>query len=824
MDRAIITDHPPSPRMTKILFVARLGLWLEAALPHFICVLSILLLGWAAGLLRVPDLVPGWLHILALLIWGATLIWALRRLGRHCWQHRYLPAIDRAVRMIEQRQQIPHRALSTLLLDRPVEGGAADVWDQHIERLRPLLARVRVPLPCADMPAHDPYALRFVPVLAMVLGIVGGVQPLEGLVRWLNPGGVFFDTAPTLSLDAWITPPDYTGLAPIMLAQAQNSFTPQPHAAPLRVPANSVFHGRITASRHTPALVVDRQPYPFAPAGDDAFQIEQPLTEGADLTIKRGHRIWASWPMVMIADQAPTITQLSPPKINQKQQLVLDYAARDDYGLVGLDVDIQLEERIEGTETAPPAVMALGHHLQKDITGPTALDIVAHPWAGLPVRLSLRAQDALNQRATTPPIAITLPERAFSHPTAKLLMAERRVLTLWPRSKRMAVADHLEQLIADDAALQAQSSAVIALAALNRQLRQEAASAGVADPVIEAAQDLLWTIALQLDQQQLEQKSQQLADAQKALEDALADPNTSRAALEPLIDAVEQALYDVHSAIMNELKARLERGETLPELPLEAGQMILDQDAIRNMMNRLRDTVETASRDHAQQMLDNLNKMLEQLQQGMNTPQNADPQQAALQKLFYDLDHLRTSQQNLSRDLSRAKPTPENMAHLLARQQQLRQKMGDAMLESDALVGMMPPELGEAEQAMAEAIESLSAKRQGRALTYMAETQDALNKIMDSLQGGDGMAGMAGRSGQKTGMGVARPLAPAEEGRDPLGRKITQQGSHADQKVTVPGDDANLARDILNELRRRAGGMNRPEQERLYLKRLLEQF
>jgi hypothetical protein len=60
--------------------------------------------------------------------------------------------------------------------------------------------------------------------------------------------------------------------------------------------------------------------------------------------------------------------------------------------------------------------------------------------------------------------------------------------------------------------------------------------------------------------------------------------------------------------------------------------------------------------------------------------------------------------------------------------------------------------------------------------------------------------------------------------QDPLGRSVGAGNSNSNE-VTVPeGMEKQRARDILDELRKRAQDPNRPEGEREYLRRLLERF
>jgi len=61
--------------------------------------------------------------------------------------------------------------------------------------------------------------------------------------------------------------------------------------------------------------------------------------------------------------------------------------------------------------------------------------------------------------------------------------------------------------------------------------------------------------------------------------------------------------------------------------------------------------------------------------------------------------------------------------------------------------------------------------------------------------------------------------------RDPLGRATRNGGTADDGTTRIPEQsEVQRSRDLLNEIRRRAGEYQRPEPERDYLHRLLRQF
>ena len=60
---------------------------------------------------------------------------------------------------------------------------------------------------------------------------------------------------------------------------------------------------------------------------------------------------------------------------------------------------------------------------------------------------------------------------------------------------------------------------------------------------------------------------------------------------------------------------------------------------------------------------------------------------------------------------------------------------------------------------------------------------------------------------------------------DPLGRPLTSNGTSNSDSVKLPDElDLQRARQILQELRKRAAELGRPEQELEYLERLLRRF
>ena len=132
-------------------------------------------------------------------------------------------------------------------------------------------------------------------------------------------------------------------------------------------------------------------------------------------------------------------------------------------------------------------------------------------------------------------------------------------------------------------------------------------------------------------------------------------------------------------------------------------------------------------------------------------------------------------------------------------------------------------QLGDAGDAMGEAEGDLgqgdadgAVDAQGRALEAMRKGAQGLAQQMQQQEGnnGPGPNGRPGRGRQR-----------AQQDTDPLGRPMRGREYGDDVTVKVPGEiDAQRARRILEELRKRFGETGRPQLELDYIERLLQGF
>jgi Domain of unknown function (DUF4175) len=116
----------------------------------------------------------------------------------------------------------PLRALA----DRPTktDAGGWTLWQEHRNRMAALaLKQGRI-----DVRPHwkqaDPFYLRFAaPAVLIVAGAIAGATVVDRMGKGLFPDyGALFG-ANTLKIEAWITPPAYTGTAPFVLTPGRSA-------------------------------------------------------------------------------------------------------------------------------------------------------------------------------------------------------------------------------------------------------------------------------------------------------------------------------------------------------------------------------------------------------------------------------------------------------------------------------------------------------------------------------------------------------------------------------------------------------------------------
>lgn len=812
-----------APGLERRLRLARAALFWESLWPALMPAAGVVAVFFILAGFDVWRFLPVWLHWTILAGFALALALALW-FGLHSLRW---PDRASAMRRLERVNLLSHRPLEAASDRLPAEQHdpiARALWAVHRRRALERLAVVRVGMPQAGWWRRDVWGIRAALGLLLVVAWASpGEDRMLRLSDTLNPGTVLPHGA-ILTLEAWITPPAYTGKAPIFLSRDGKPVATATQAAQpaIAVPTGSVLKLRLAGApggfslrfgKHEQAMKrIDER--------NAELDLQLDLSEGEAplLALTRRDKAFAEWPLRMLPDTPPQIGFSETPKSGRRGDLEIALDGHDDYGIQKIQVELRRPEADQPVLLdwpQPPA--AAGAVADKQ-----GFDVTAHPWAGLQVAMTLIAADAIDQRGRSETVSVTLPARRFSHPVAKAVVEQRRELSLKPAQwRRVVTALHGLAL-----APEAYRDDVTA----HLGLRMAAARLGLnrTPEAIASVQQLLWQTALRIEDGRRSQAEKDFQALMERLQDAL-DRNADDAEIQRLMDEVREAMNRLMEEMMREAMERLARGEELEELS-ENEQALSEQD-LQEMMDRAQDMARMGDRDSARDMLEQMQRMLEALKNGKlarlpegRSRQGQRGQMPGSQMMQEFGEMLRQQQQLLDRSFRRSQQygrgngTPdENEADARA-QEELRRRLGE-MMGRMAERGMpLPDRLGRADRSMRDAREAL---RRGEPGEAMQGQNDALDQLRQSLE--------EMRQAQRGEPNGQAPSADSRQNqrnpdRDPFGRNLGGYDDNARGDAVPDMAPVERARRILEELQRRAGNREREQLELDYLERLLRRF
>ncbi len=817
-------------RIARAVVRARLNLLWEQVWPLVAPFLTLAALFAALSWFGLWRITAAPVRFAILAAFAAAIVWLV-------WRARNFVAPTRAAAFarVEHATGALHRpatAFTDHLASRPDDPVGQALWDAHRRRVLAALDRLRAGIPAPRLAKRDPYAFRFLVLILFVVGfIVAGPERIARLGEAFQGGE---STAAAIArIDAWVTPPTYTGRPPIFLT----GDAAKPAGTQYSVPTGSIVTVRTGGTRDLSVFASGSGgAQPVAPAetaaanagGDAAPPLEHQvtLTEAGDVTVeKSGHEI-AGWRFTVEPDNPPKIALVGEPSAEASGALSLTYSLEDDYGVVSAFGEITpLTDPTTGNARplyeAPALPLSLPQLRVRSGNGQTIRDLTSHPWAGAKVKLTLVATDEAKQEGRSAPIEIVLPARNFTQPLARAVVEQRARLAL-DANAADRVADAIDALTVAPENINNVGTYLALRTAYFDIVRAHG------DDDLRHAVDFLWTIALGIEDGDLSLAAQSLRDAQEALRKAL-ENNASDAEIQKLTENLRKAMQEFLQALAQEAQRNPQAQNMQPNANT---QMLRSQD-LQKMLDQIENLARTGARDAARQMLSQLQNMLENLQ--ANRPMNGQQNDQAMQSLNQLGDMIRKQEELMNKtyradrgqnpDGNSDKPMTKQeleqaLKNLQQQQQALQKGLGDLMQQLEGM-GLDPTgKLDQAGRAMGQAEGSLGKGQTGPAVGSQGEALDALR------QGAQGLSQqLANRQGNGQGRGGGIRGGDNFPNQDPLGRPQRTIGPDLGTTVKVPDEiDTQRAREILDAIRRRLGESFRPDLERDYLERLLDQF
>jgi len=837
---------------------------------------------WTVLFFALAPLVMGWQDSLPLeLVWGfgvvaiSALLWTIYRGFRRLnW-----PSEAEAVARVDAR--LPGRPIAALNDIQTIGAGDAAseaVWNAHLDRMRQKTREAKAVHPDLRVAAKDPYGLRYVALLCMVVALLFGSIWRVGSVADMAVGGEVLATGPVW--EGWIEPPAYTGKPTLYLADiiANRVSVPKGSFITLRLYGDV---GALTVSETVSGRTED-----LGAATDQQQGFE--ATQEGEITIEgEGGQ---TWKILLLDDEAPSVEFTGQIEADAQGEMSQPFAARDDYGVIAGRATIALDlanlDRRYGLTIDPDPREAVIIDLPMPFTGDRADfeellidDFSEHPWANLPVTLTLSVEDALGQTGTSGAEEIILPGKRFFQPIARAVIEQRRDI-LWSKANAPRVAQVLRAVSNRPDELFPDETTYLRLRFIIRRL-EAMEPTGLTDDVQTEVAEALWELAVQLEEGALADARARLERAQERLEEAMRN-GASDEEIAELMQELREAMNDYMQMLADQMEPS-PNGTDQPDNNQESN--MISQDELQAMMDRI------------QELMEELNQLMENLQMTQGEGGEGGPQTPGQQSME-DLAETLRDQQNLSDEAFRELQEQFNQGQQDGQQQgqqpgqqqgeqgqqpgqqgqdgqggqdrngqQQGQGQGQGDNTQDGMTGEngqageggsdRPQSLAERQQALREGLNQLRNSLPGlsgdaadnaeqsleRAEGAMDGAEDALRngdlaeaidqqaEAMDALRDGLRNLGQAlaenqmdeSQEGQGTQTGNAEGR-PEPERRDPLGRQMGNTGQFGTEESMLQDDINRRAEELLQELRDRSSEQDRPQLELDYLRRLLDRF
>lgn len=685
-------------------------------------------------------------------------------------------AIDGA-RRLERESGLPHRPVSER--DDVLVGSdpfAQSLWALHRQRSFP--SKFRLALPRADIAQRDPQGLRWYLLIALAAGLAMARGDTGArLVSAFDSGA-----GAAASIDAWLDPPPYTGLPLTSLRVGDTNI--------ITAPQGSVLNLRVHGAPRTPGLTAGTNAAPRFAGEDGEYSSNVILTADARVRVQVGGHAIGKWQIRALPDALPSIALTAIPSRTEQLATRFGFKGSDDYGIANVRAIIVPRDR----KNAKPLVadLPLLSAAEKSVTQESFVDLTSHPYAGMMVQAHLETRDAIGQKGVSGTVNFRLPARVFTDPFARALIEQRQNLATLDANGRRTVLMTLDALaIEPERFYEGQHDIYLAMRNAFYGVRN-----AKSDADIERVQRLLWETALKLERGGLLSAAEELRKLQQMLTAAMA-----AGAPQEVIDELFKRYKEAMQRYTQALAANPPPGQA----PTSPDATMLGQQDLQTLLDTIQKMTEAGERQQAAQLLAMLQSMLENLRltqggQGQGEGQNAQNNER-LQKFGELMGKQRSLQDKTFRQRQGQGDPKDGGPQGLQRQQQALERE-----LQESLKGMDRPaaqKLREAGKAMGDAQGALGRKD-------LDNAGSAQNEALEALRQGAQQLAQQQQGGEKQG------------GRDPLGRGAAPFGESG---VKIPGaSDLARSREILQELRRRAAQMNRPQAERDYLDRLLKAF
>ncbi|MEL6794687.1 MAG: DUF4175 family protein, partial [Pseudomonadota bacterium] len=262
----------------------RRALWIEQAITAFWPAWAVVALFAGVVLLGLPAALGATAHYAVLGIFCLAFLGAL---GVGFWRLRKPTEAEALARLDEGERGRPAQTYADALAAGSGDKGTEALWAAHQRKLAERAAQLKAKQADLRASAHDPFALRHAALLVLAAGGLGYLA-VDGvrIADQLAPGELAAEPAPVVTVEAWASPPLYTGERAVYLSRID------PEDGVIELPAGTDISIRVFDSEVAPTLaqsVGGENPAGGAPIftdqGAGVYDAEFKLTTDGEITI-----------------------------------------------------------------------------------------------------------------------------------------------------------------------------------------------------------------------------------------------------------------------------------------------------------------------------------------------------------------------------------------------------------------------------------------------------------------------------------------------------------------------------------------------------------
>ena len=684
------------------------------------------------------------------------------------------------------------------------------LWEKHQTEMAVRAAALQPSPPDLRLASFDRYALRLMALLCATVAVF--FAPSGGITSVKNAISLpVFAGSTAASIEAWATPPSYTGKPQVYLGEVADGVI-------LNLPVGTKIVMQVYGGSDEVALIASVSDDDVLFSGDETTVRNATVTvdQSGEVEVSDGGTVLDGWRILAARDDAPNVIVIEEVGQTTSGALRLPFKATDDYGIVAGGAQITLDmDRVDrrfglapNPITREPLIASLPLPFRgaaTDISEVLVEDFSKDLWVGMPVIITLSVRDAAGQIGEVQTLG-SLPGKRFYVPLAAAIAEQRRDL-LWSPENDKRVLRVLKSVTNMPSDLALSSGSYLKVRSAIRRYERMLEDGVSAEERAEIT-ETLWSIAVFLEDGDLGDARERLRRAQEKLLQAI----EQQAKQEEITNLMEE-LRDATDEYLDMLAAEAEENREANETAQQPG----GNERLRQMLDELQRLAENGESEAARQLLEAMRQMLEDAevaeQSGGNSQQVEQMQDALGQQQALSDQTFQQLQELLENG---GDGSPEMEEALAEQQEALREFLENLQAQQSDSAGEAT---GEAGDNMEASRDFLGEGDLGQALNEQAEAIENLRESIRRLGEEMQQAGQ-GRDGLQEGETQDTPA-----GDDPLGRPLGRTGTTESGDTYVPDQNASeRARELLDEIRRRSGDIDRPEAEIDYLKRLLDRF